>query len=111
MTSFNDILTLARAGFNAQQIGALMQVNNSVQGTQGSQTTQSAQLTGGAQTGFVSNANQSQMDKLLQSVTGLTQQLQLANIAGSNQPPVETTDDILASIINPPNIAGGGNNA
>lgn len=163
--NFNDVLTLAKAGFNAQQISALsasmnqvsnvanqpgayldtdsvaykLPVMNSAYGVMGNNIGQSAnsveqqlnmlnqqiaalaQYVLGANGGKTLQVQQSQptvqgntamddkLNVLSQQVNGLTQQLQLGNIAGTNQPPQETTDDILASIILPPATNSGVN--
>lgn len=120
---YNDILTLAKAGFTAQQIGALMQLGKGSQTTlstqqtqttlptQQTQTTLPTQQTQAALPGPTYNPYDSRMDYLTQQLTGLTQALQFGNIANQQQPPAETTDDILASIINPPDTTGGEMNA
>lgn len=82
----NDILTLAKAGFNAQQIAALGAVSTPVQNTQQA----SAQATA--------------PDPMAQAMASL----QLQNLLNATQPQMQTTDDILASIINPPDVNTGG---
>lgn len=83
-----DIVTLAKAGFTAQQIAAL-----SATGVQ--QTTQSPNST----------TQPVQQDSTLK----LLETMQLQNIINASQPPVQTTDDILANIIRPtmPENTGG----
>ena len=75
----NDILTLARAGFTAQQISALAQM----------QPVQQMQPIG---------------DPFAQQLAQLTQAIQANGILSAQQPKLETADDVLASIINPPKI-------
>ena len=75
----NDILTLARAGFTAQQISALAQM----------QPVQQMQPTG---------------DPFAQQLAQLTKAIQANGILSAQQPKPETADDVLASIINPPKI-------
>ena len=75
----NDILTLARAGFTAQQISALAQM----------QPVQQMQPTG---------------DPFMQQLAQLTQAIQANGILSAQQPKQETAEDVLASIINPPKI-------
>lgn len=89
-----DILTLANAGFTAQQIAALGAVK------QTGENTSPAMLT------IPQGSNLAEMNKQIEQ---LTQAVQLGNVLASNQPPAETVDDILTSIINPPNITGGEN--
>lgn len=161
--NFNDVLTLAKAGFNAQQISALSASMNQTSNAVNQQgvyldTAQSNLSAMNPASGMMTNnigqvvnpweqqlnmlkqqiealtqhmlrSNGSQMlqeqpgqptiqgntamdDKLnmlSQHVNGLTQQLQLGNIVKTNQPPQQTTDDILASIILPPNTSGEAN--
>lgn len=87
----NDVLTLAKAGFTATQIAAL----NSVQGN--SKTDQEA-----------ANA-QNQMAGVSDDISKLTNMLQAQALANFAQPKTETTDEILASIIAPPEQNGGAN--
>lgn len=47
--------------------------------------------------------------QMSQQIAGLTQAVQSANIVASSMPEAETVDDVLASIINPPNIGGKNN--
>ena len=75
----NDILALARAGFTAQQISALAQM----------QPVQQMQPIG---------------DPFTQQLAQLTQAIQANGILSAQQPEPETADDVLASIINPPKI-------
>lgn len=119
MMSYEEVLTLAKAGFTAQQIGALAQLGKPEQRQAVTDTNYSAGGVGQLSNNYAavdrnnhtqtnSNPMEQRMDYLNQQLTGLTQALQLGNIANINQPDkVETTDDILASIINPPNVSGG----
>lgn len=77
MFNADDVLVLAKAGFNAKQISAL----NAVQPVQPTQPVQPVQN-----------------DVLSQILT----QLQVNAVNQTEQPKVQTTDDILAEIINPP---------
>ena len=91
MFTTNDILTLAKAGFTAQQIGALNNV-----GTQ--QTQQPAQVAQQAQPAQqIAQPAQQNNDMFAQIMA----QLQTNAINQTQQPAQQTTDDILASIINP----------
>ena len=94
-----DILVLAKAGFNAQQIAALNMV--------GSQPAAPTVPQGAPAAPTVSQgapaANQgATMDEILKSVQGLTQTFQNGFIMGAQQPKPVTAEDILANIINPP---------
>ena len=97
MFTTNDILTLAKAGFTAQQIGALNNV-----GTQQTQqpvqvAQQPAQVTQQTQQPVQVSQQPAQNDMLSQIMA----QLQTNAINQTQQPAQQTTDDILASIINP----------
>lgn len=109
----NDILTLAKAGFNAQQIAAL----NKVGSQQGQPVnndpymlTSPARATASPVNYGVPNNNT--LDTLTAQVEALTQSVQSNAILGTAQPLPQSADDILAEIINPPgvmtNINGGG---
>lgn len=88
MFSNNDILTLARAGFNAQQIAALNTIG-------------SAPAPAPAPAAPAQGAT---IDDVLNSITGLTQTFQNGFMLNAQQPKPATAEDILASIINPPNL-------
>ena len=136
--SNEDILVLAKAGFNAQQIAALNSVaaapapNPSLQvgaeqslSTQNptqveTQTTPAPTLSNmvneatapvNAPTPAVNNmlppapapaAPAATINDVLQSINGLSQQIQIGNLQNAQQPKPVTAEDILAEIINPP---------
>ena len=93
----DDILVLARAGFSAQQIGALNSIQTPVQTTpvQPVQTApvQPVQTTPQP----VTTTNQNSGDTLTQILNAI----QSNAINQTSQPVRQTTDDILAEIINP----------
>lgn len=97
MFSTNDILTLAKAGFTAQQIVALNNV-----ATQPAQQTQQTQPVV-QQTQPVVQQTQPVVQQTQQSdmLSQIMAQLQTNAINATQQPQQQTTDDILASIINP----------
>lgn len=102
----NDILTLARAGFTAQQIGALSAIGKEKEAPAQTASTQSFlnnntsnPVSPGAVPGVQASAAPSMQD--LMSV------MQNMNIMMSNQPQTDSVDDILASIINPPDSQAG----
>lgn len=108
-----DILVLAKAGFNAQQIAALNMVGS--QGAPAAPTVpQDAPAAPTVPQGTpaapaaptvpqAAPANQgATMDEILKSVQGLTQTFQNGFIMGAQQPKPVTAEDILANIINPP---------
>ena len=104
-----DILILAKAGFNAQQIAALNQVGAQppVQAPapqpipdvkpepapQPIPETKPEQVPQGAT-----------IDDVLKSVEGLTKTFQNGFMMSAQQPQPVTAEDILAKIINPPDI-------
>ena len=87
-----DILILAKAGFNAQQIAALNMVGAAP-----------AAPAAPAPVAPAAPAPQgATVDDVLKSVKDLTQTMQNGFIMGSQQPKPVTAEDILANIINPP---------
>ena len=124
----DQILTLAQAGFTAQQIAAL----NSTSFPQNPQPTQQmpqatapapmqptqqmhivAQPTAPAPvqpTAPAAPEPQATVDDVLKAVTGLTSTFQQTMLQTAVQPQPKTAEDILADIINPPTkqtITGG----
>lgn len=81
----NDILTLARAGFTATQIGALNAIQTPVQVQPVVQQVQT-QVT----------------DQYGDTLNQILSAIQTNAINQTTQPKVQTTDEILAEIINPP---------
>ena len=112
--SNEDILTLAKAGFNAQQIAALSAVGAAP--TPAPQPTptpapapQPTPAPAPAPTPAPTPAPAPQptpapatVDDVLKSVKDLTQTMQNGFILGSQQPKQPTAEEILANIINPP---------
>ena len=114
--SNEDILILAKAGFNAQQIAALSAVGAAPTPTP--EPTQAPQPTP-APVPTPAPAPQptpapvptpapqptpapATVDDVLKSVKDLTQTMQSGFILGSQQPKQPTAEEILANIINPP---------
>ena len=102
-----DILILAKAGFNAQQIAALNMVGSqpapAPAPAPAPETTPAPAPAPAPETTPAPAAPQaSTMDEILKSVQGLTQTFQNGFIMGSQQPKPVTAEDILANIINPP---------
>ena len=85
----NDILTLARAGFTANQISALNSVGANPPAPATPPATNSTPAT---QPTYSANDT---LDKILSAI-------QTSAINATEQPKPQTTDDILAEIINPP---------
>lgn len=94
-----DILTLAKAGFTAQQIAALSAVQ-----PKADPAPAPAPEPAPAQAPAVPAPEPQTIEQVLAAVNGLNKNVQQALLAGSSQPasPVETTEQILANIINPP---------
>jgi hypothetical protein len=80
-----EILTLAKAGFTAQQIAGLSMVANQPVPTQAQPVVTPAQP----------------VDPVLAELQKLTGLVQGSNIMNVNQPKVQTPEEILAEIINP----------
>lgn len=94
-----DILILAKAGFNAQQIAALNAV--------GAAPTPAPDPTpvptpAPDPTPAPATPQGATVDDVLKSVKDLTQTMQNGFIMGAQQPKPVTAEDILANIINPP---------
>ena len=90
-----DILVLAKAGFNAQQIAAL----NMVGAAPAPAPAPTPEPTPAPAPAAPQGAT---VDDVLKSVKDLTQTMQNGFIMGSQQPKPVTAEDILANIINPP---------
>ena len=103
--TFDDIMALAKAGFTADQIARLSAVQNTAQPTPPAvppvQTqpavppVQTQPAVPPVQTPYNSP------DYILQAINSVNDTMRQMQINMSNQPKTETTDDIIASIINP----------
>ena len=95
----NDILTLARAGFTASQISALNSIQTPVvqpvQPVQPMQTPVQPMQTPVQPMQQVTDQYGDTLNQILNAI-------QTNAINQTTQPKVQTTDDILAEIINPP---------
>lgn len=96
-----DILTLAKAGFTAQQIAALSAVQPKADPAPAPDPDPAPAP---APAPAVPTPEPQTIEQVLAAVNGLNKNVQQALLAGSSQPgsPVETTEQILANIINPP---------
>ena len=94
-----DILALAKAGFTRDQIVALA----GLQQTAPVQQTVPAQQTAPVQQTAPLQQTETSGDPVLDALLGLRADMKKQALLFSSQPPAqqETTDDILASIINP----------
>ena len=111
-----EILTLAKAGFTAQQIAALSQVGSAAPTVDttvptaptGSQVTtapavQTQQPTTPAPAAPAPTAPQgATADDILKAISGLSAQVTTGLIQSTPQPTPATAESILAEIINPP---------
>lgn len=93
----NDILTLARAGFTATQISALNAIQTPVQVQPVQTPVQPMQPVQPVQTPV-----QPVTDQYGDTLNQILSAIQTNAINQTTQPKVQTTDDILAEIINPP---------
>lgn len=98
--TINDIIALAHAGFNAQQIAQLAKMPQ-----QTAQTPPTVQQTAQTQPTLQQTAQTQPMvqqtDPVLSAIQAMQSQMNTLAINGSTLPQPETTEDILASIINP----------
>lgn len=103
-----DIVALANAGFTSEQILAFVKTENPVQAPlqTPTQTPAPAQVQTPTQT--TAPTQNPDYVALMGKLDGLTQALQATSILSSQQPAERSVDDILASIINPPNMGENG---
>ena len=95
MFKADEILTLAKAGFTAQQIAGLSMINNSpVPHPAPAPVPQPAPAP-------VPQPAPAPVDPVLAELQKLTGLVQGSNIMNVNQPKVQTPEEILAEIINP----------
>lgn len=100
-----DILILAKAGFNAQQIAALNMVGSQPAPAPAPEAPAApAQVADPVPAPAPAAPQGATMDEILKSVQGLTQTFQNGFIMGAQQPKPVTAEDILANIINPPSL-------
>lgn len=93
--SNEDILTLAKAGFNAQQIAAL----NIVGTAPAAPETPPAPET---QPAPAPEQPAASIDDVLKAVAGISDAIKIGNLQNMQQPKPVTAEDVLAEIINPP---------
>ena len=108
MFNNDDILILAKAGFNAQQIAALNAIGSQMQPQQQMQQPQQQMQMQQPQQQPQQPQQQMQqpqgatINDVLNSLDGLTKTFQNGFLLNSQQPKQVTAEDILAEIINPP---------
>lgn len=99
----NDVLTLAKAGFTAQQIAALSSLTGQPAPAE-PQPAQPAQPAPPAPAPAPAPAPDNGVSAMLEKLGVLTEAIQANGLLNANQPKPQTTDDILAAIIAPPDI-------
>lgn len=101
----SDILTLAKAGFTAEQIGKLMQISAPAPAPAPAPAQAPAPAPEPAP---APDNTQEQFDKVFKQIADLAGIVQRGNIANARQPDSQplTAEDVLAEIIRPCN---GGN--
>lgn len=117
----SDILTLAKAGFTAEQIGKLMTVDAPAAALPTAPASTPAPVQAPAPapapaptpapasaSASAPDDTKAQFDKVFQQIANLTGIVQRGNIASAHQPEVQqlTAEDVLSEIIRP---AKGGN--
>lgn len=101
MPTLDDILTLAKAGFNAEQIGALLQPAQDPAPQPEPQPAPQPE----AQPAQEAAPQQDPYTKLMEELGAIKAQIQQSNRSQAQQPEQQqlTGDQILANIIAPPN--------
>lgn len=103
----NDIVALAHAGYTSEQITkfynlATQQSNGTVQVQNYTQPPMSAQVQVSPMIQNPTSFSQQAADPNAQLVSQIVQGIQQSNLVRDRQPEPETTDQILAQVINPP---------
>ena len=106
-----DIIALTQAGFTKDDIIAMSRQNQQMQVQNQQMPVQNQQMVNGyySYSGYPQNINQnSQQNDVLDALKNLTRSVQNNNVnMMQNQMPKQvTTEDAIASIINPPNYEG-----
>ena len=104
MATLDDILTLAKAGFNAEQIGALLQPAQDPAPQPEAQPAPQPK----AQPAQEAAPQQDPYTKLMEELGAIKAQIQQSNRSQAQQPEAQqlTGEQILANIIAPPRKAG-----
>ena len=109
--SNEDILTLAKAGFNAQQIAALNIVGTAPAPAPAPETPAPAPAPAPEpqpapapepQPAPAPEPPAASIDDVLKAVAGISDAIKIGNLQSMQQPKPVTAEDILAEIINPP---------
>ena len=100
----NDVLTLARAGFTAQQIAALATVKQPAPAAPEQPAVPAQPVPAPAQPAPAAPAqSENDVSAVLAKLGVLTEAIQSNGLLNANQPKQQTADEILAAIIQPPN--------
>ena len=102
----DDVLTLARAGYSANQIAQFAQLEKQV--TQAGSAQAGAAQAGSAQAGEAQAGSAHNFNDIYQMIAGIRDDIHSGNLlnasqAGAAEP---SADDIIANIINPKNEGG-----
>lgn len=98
-----DILTLSRAGYNSAQIAEIARAAE----MEIPETEKPAPDPAPAAPAAPAQVAPDNSGDILAKLTELTSAVQLGNMMRDQQPPKETAEDIIASIIRPPVLNGG----
>lgn len=103
--NLNDILTLCKAGFNADQIAGMISAEQPAPQPQPAPAPDPQPAP--APDPQPAPAPEDPYERIMQELTGLRQQIQNNNLGAAQQPPTQelTGDQILANIIRPPKAA------
>ena len=107
--SISDIITLANAGFTKNDISVILKQENTPQQDTTSKPTQVSPTTQTPITETNTGAVQSTpadtlFNQLFNRLDTLQQTVVSSNIATTQQPTTQTSDDIIAEILNPPTV-------
>lgn len=97
----DEILTLAKAGFTAQQIAGLSMINNVPTPATAPTPTPAPAPTPTPSPAPTTTPAPAPVDPVLAELQKLTGLVQGSNIINVNQPKAQTPEEILAEIINP----------
>ena len=95
----NELLELVRAGFTKAEIAQITKAETKT--TEPAKKVEEEQKQGEQKTDPVTTTLEQKFDMLMEK-------LEASNFMGANQPKEETVDDIIASIINPPQFNNEG---
>lgn len=111
--NLNDVLTLCKAGFSADQIAGMINAEKQTPAPQPAPAPDPQPVPAPdpqpapAPDPQPAPAPEDPYERIMQEITGLRQQIQNTNLGAAQQPPTQelTGDQILANIIRPPKAA------